>query len=59
MSDEEKLDNGNFELEGEAAEEEAKDKLHVEDYDVRRRLENQLEERRIQKMIQDFDFDLD
>jgi len=59
MSDEEKLDNGNFELEGEAAEEEAKDKLHVEDYDVRRRLENQLEERRLQKMIQDFDFDLD
>ena len=59
MSDKETLDNDDFDLEDEVSEVETEDKLHVADYDMRRRLEDQLEERRLQKMIQDFDFDLD
>jgi hypothetical protein len=59
MGDEEVLDNDDLQLEGEVTEEGNKDQLHVEDYDIRRRLEDQLEERRLQKMIQDFDYDLD
>lgn len=59
MGDEEVLDNDDLQLEGEVTEEGTKDQLHVEDYDIRRRLEDQLEERRLQKMIQDFDYDLD
>lgn len=59
MGDEEALDTDDLQLEDEMTEEGTKDQLHVEDYDIRRRLENQLEERRLQKMIQDFDYDLD
>ena len=59
MGDEEVLDNDDIQLEDEATEEGAEDQLHVEDNDIRRRLEDQLEERRLQKMIQDFDYDLD
>lgn len=59
MGDEEVLDNDDLQLEGEVTEEGTKDQLHVADYDIRRRLEDQLEERRLQKMIQGFDYDLD
>lgn len=59
MGDEEALHTDDLQLEDEVTEEGTKDQLHVEDYDIRRRLENQLEERRLQKMIQDFDYDLD
>ena len=59
MGDEEVLENDDLQLEDEVTEEGTKDQLHVEDYDIRRRLEDQLEERRLQKMIQDFDYDLD
>lgn len=59
MGDEEALDTDDLQLEDEMTEEGTKDQLHVENYDIRRRLENQLEERRLQKMIQDFDYDLD
>jgi hypothetical protein len=59
MGDEEVLDNDDIQLEDEVTEEGAEDQLHVADYDIRRRLEDQLEERRLRKMIQDFDYDLD
>ena len=59
MGDEEVLDNDDLQLEGEVTEEGTKDQLHVADYDIRRRLEDQLEERRLRKMFQDFDYDLD
>jgi hypothetical protein len=59
MGDEETLDNDDFVLEGEALEQEVEEKIQAEDSDMRRRLEDQLEERRLQKMIQDYDFDLD
>lgn len=59
MGDEEALDNDGFDLEDEMIEQEAEGKIQVTDSDIRRRLEDQLEERRLQKMIQDYDFDLD
>jgi len=59
MGDEEALDNDGFDLEDETIEQEAEGKIQVTDSDIRRRLEDQLEERRLQKMIQDYDFDLD
>lgn len=59
MGDEETLDKDDFVLEGEALEQEVEEKIQAEDSDMRRRLEDQLEERRLQKMIQDYDFDLD
>lgn len=59
MGDEETLDNDDFVLEGEALEQEVEEKIQAEDSDMRRRLEDQLEERRLHKMIQDYDFDLD
>ena len=59
MGDEEVLDNDDFQLEDEVTEERTEDQLHVENHDIRRRLDDQLEARRLQKMIQDFDFDLD
>jgi hypothetical protein len=59
MGEEEVLDNDDFQLEDEVTDEGTEDQLHVENYDIRRRLEDQLEERRLQKMIQDFDYDLD
>lgn len=59
MGDEEALDNDSFDLEDETIEQEAEGKIQVTDSDIRRRLEDQLEERRLQKMIQDYDFDLD
>lgn len=59
MGDEEALGNDDIQLEDEVTEKGPEDQLHVEDNDIRRRLEDQLEERRLQKMIQDFDYDLD
>jgi len=59
LSNEEVLDNDDFDLEGEALEQDAEEKIQVADSDMRRRLEDELEERRLQKMIQDYDFDLD
>jgi hypothetical protein len=59
MGDEETLDKDDFVLEGEALEQEVEEKIQAEDSDMRRRLEDQLEERRLHKMIQDYDFDLD
>lgn len=47
MGDEEALHADDLQLEDEVTEEGAKDQLHVEYYDIRRRLENQLEERRL------------
>jgi hypothetical protein len=59
MGDEETLDNDDFDLEDEELEQEAEEKIQVTDSDMRRRLEDELEERRLQKMILDYDFDLD
>lgn len=59
MSDEEALENEDFDLEDEGVEQDAGEKMHAANSDMRRRLEDELEERRLQKMIQDFDFDLD
>lgn len=59
MSDDEALGNDDFDLEDEELGQEAEEKIQVSDPDIRRRLEDELEERRLQKMIQDYDFDLD
>ena len=63
MSGDEMLDNDDFDSDGEVIEldidVEAKEIPRVADIDTRRRLEDQLEERRLRKMIQDYDFDLD
>jgi hypothetical protein len=61
MSNDQMLDDDDFDSEDEVIEldTEAKDVPRVADIDTRRRLEDQLEERRLRKMIQDYDFDLD
>jgi hypothetical protein len=59
MGDEETLDNDDFDLEDQELGQETEEKIKVEGSDMRRRLEAELEERRLQKMIQDYDFDLD
>lgn len=58
MSDEEALDD-DFDLEDEVMEPDSEERIPVADSDIRRRLEYELEERRLQKMIQDYDFDWD
>lgn len=59
LGNQETLENDDFDLEDEALEQEAEEKIEVTGSDMRRRLEDELEERRLQKMIQDYDFDLD
>lgn len=59
MGDEETLDNDDFDLEDQELGQETEEKIKVEGSDMRRRIEAELEERRLQKMIQDYDFDLD
>lgn len=59
MGDEETLDNDDFDLEDQELGQETEEKIKVEGSDMRRRLEAELEERRLQKMIQDYDLDLD
>ena len=59
MSGEEELENDDFDFDEEALEPGIKEVEKVVDSDLRRRLEDQLEERRLQKSIQDYDFDLD
>ncbi|MDX2464952.1 MAG: hypothetical protein QNK31_10640 [Porticoccus sp.] len=61
MSGDQMLDDDDFDVEDEVIEldVEAKEVPRVADIDTRRRLEDQLEERRLRKMIQDYDFDLD
>jgi len=59
MSGEEELESDDFDFDEEAIEPGAKEAEKVVDSDLRRRLEDQLEERRLQKSIQDYDFDLD
>lgn len=60
MSGDEMLDD-DFDVEDETIEldVEAKEVPRVADIDARRRLEDQLEERRLRRMTQDYDFDLD
>lgn len=59
MSGKKALENEDVDLEGEAQEPNFKEVESIVYSDVRRRLEDQLEERRLQKSIQDYDFDLD
>tara|TARA_R110001592_G_scaffold356455_3_gene658346 strand:- start:6245 stop:6430 length:186 start_codon:yes stop_codon:yes gene_type:complete len=61
MSGDEMLDDDDFDVEDETIEldVEAKEVPRVADIDARRRLEDQLEERRLRRMTQDYDFDLD
>ena len=59
MSGEEELENDDFDLEDETVEQDVKEVEAIISSDIRRRLEDQLEERRLQKSIQDYDFDLD
>lgn len=59
MSGEEELENDDIDLEGKAQELNVKKVESIVYSDVRRRLEDQLEERRLKKSIQDYDFDLD
>jgi hypothetical protein len=59
MSGEEELESDDFDFDEEAIEPGVKEVEKVVDSDLRRRVEDQLEERRLQKSIQDYDFDLD
>jgi hypothetical protein len=59
MSGKKALENDDFDLEDEAQELNFKEVESIVYSDVRRRLEDQLEERRLQKSIQDYDFDMD
>jgi len=58
MSGEVAIEDIDFDVDEDASEEqEAVSK--IAGYDSRRRLEDRLEERRLQKMIRDYDFDID
>ncbi|WP_461482128.1 PA3496 family putative envelope integrity protein [Porticoccus sp.] len=61
MSGEDALEEDDFDAEdGEtAAEPNAEEVVKVVNSESRRRLEDRLEERRLQKMIRDYDFDVD
>lgn len=61
MSGEDALEEDDFDAEdGEtAAEPSAEEVVKVVNSESRRRLEDRLEERRLQKMIRDYDFDVD
>lgn len=59
MSGKKAQENEDVDLEDEAQEPNLKEVESIVYSDVRRRLEDQLEERRLQKSIQDYDFDLD
>ena len=53
------LEDDDFDVENDPIEQDAKEVVSAVAADIRRRLEDQLEERRLQKSIQDYDFDLD
>ncbi|MEZ5529986.1 MAG: hypothetical protein R3E57_08660 [Porticoccaceae bacterium] len=61
MSGEDALDEEDFDAEeGESEDEpEAEATVKVVNSESRRRLEDKLEERRLQRLIRDYDFDLD
>lgn len=59
MSGADALEDDDFDLDDDTEESGVKKIAHSADSDIRRRLEDQLEERRLRKSIQDFDFDLD
>lgn len=59
MSGEDALEDDDFDLDDDIEEQGVKKVVHAADPDIRRRLEDQLEERRLRKSIQDYDFDLD
>ncbi len=59
MSGEDALEDDDFDLDDDIEEQDVKKTVHAADSDIRRRLEDQLEERRLRKSIQDYDFDLD
>lgn len=59
MSGEDELETNDFNPEEEVAEQGSVDVNKSADSDMRRRLEDELEERRLRKSIQDYDFDLD
>lgn len=60
MSGEDALEDDDFEVEdGENEEEKEPEGTKAVNSESRRRLEDRLEERRLQKMIRDYDFDLD
>ncbi|TNE76053.1 MAG: hypothetical protein EP334_09110 [Gammaproteobacteria bacterium] len=60
MSGEDALEDEDFEVEdGENEEEQESEGAKAVNSESRRRLEDRLEERRLQKMIRDYDFDLD
>lgn len=59
MSGEDELETNDFNPEEEVTEQGSVDVNKSADSDMRRRLEDELEERRLRKSIQDYDFDLD
>ena len=59
MSGKNALEDNDFDAENDATGQDVKEVFSVAWADIRRRLEDQLDERRLQKNIQDYDFDLD
>ncbi len=60
MSGEDAVDDDDFDVEDDDnVEEQEAEPIKVMTSESRRRLEDRLEERRLQKMIRDYDFDLD
>ncbi|MFT7300668.1 MAG: hypothetical protein ACI89Z_001130 [Porticoccus sp.] len=59
MSGKNALEENDFDIRGDATDQDAKEVVSTAGAGIRRRLEDQLEERRLQKSIQDYDFDLD
>ena len=59
MSGKNALEDNDFEVEDDATGQDVKEVVSAAWADIRRRLEDQLDERRLQKNIQDYDFDLD
>ncbi|TNF01548.1 MAG: hypothetical protein EP323_09425 [Gammaproteobacteria bacterium] len=59
MSGEDAVEDDDFDVEDDDTEEQEAESIKVMTSESRRRLEDRLEERRLQKMISDYDFDLD
>tara|TARA_R110000822_G_scaffold59736_9_gene148867 strand:- start:18986 stop:19165 length:180 start_codon:yes stop_codon:yes gene_type:complete len=59
MSGKNALEDNDFDVEDDATGQDVKEVVSAAWADIRRRLEDQLDERRLQKNIQDYDFDLD
>jgi hypothetical protein len=59
MSGKNALEDNDFDAENDATGQDVKEVFSAAWADIRRRLEDQLDERRLQKNIQDYDFDLD